>query len=134
MARDGVFFQRMAEVHPKWRTPALSLIGQAVWGAILTVSGRYDQLYTYVIFGMIVSYTLTVVGLFVLRWRRPDMPRPYRCTGYPWLPGIYLLLAGAWVLNTLFRRPHEALASGIIVLIGVPFYLYWKRTTRKATA
>lgn len=134
MARDGVFFQRMAEVHPKWRTPALSLIGQAVWGAILTVSGRYDQLYTYVIFGMIVSYTLTVVGLFVLRWRRPDIPRPYRCTGYPWLPGIYLLLAGAWVLNTLFRRPHEALASGIIVLIGVPFYLYWKRTTRKATA
>jgi len=132
MARDGVFFQRMAEVHPKWRTPALSLIGQAVWGAILTVSGRYDQLYTYVIFGMIVSYTLTVVGLFVLRWRRPDLPRPYRCTGYPWLPGIYLLLAGGWVLNTLLRRPHEALASGIIVLIGVPFYLYWKRTTRKA--
>jgi len=131
MARDGVFFQRMAEVHPKWRTPALSLIGQAVWGAILTLSGRYDQLYTYVIFGMIVSYTLTVVGLFVLRWRRPDLPRPYRCTGYPWLPGIYLLLAGGWVLNTLLRRPHEALASGIIVLIGVPFYLYWKRTTRK---
>jgi APA family basic amino acid/polyamine antiporter len=132
MACDGVFFQRMAEVHPKWRTPALSLIGQAVWGAVLTVSGRYDQLYTYVIFGMIVSYTLTVVGLFVLRWRRPEMPRPYRCTGYPWLPSIYLLLAGGWVLNTLFRRPHEALASGIIVLIGVPFYLYWKRTTRKA--
>ena len=121
----------MAEVHPKWRTPALSLIGQAVWGAILTVSGRYDQLYTYVIFGMVVSYTLTVVGLFVLRWRRPDMPRPYRCTGYPWLPAIYLLLAGSWVVNTLFRRPHEALASGIIVLVGVPFYLYWKRATRR---
>jgi len=131
MARDGVFFKRMAEVHPRWRTPALSLIGQAVWGAILTVSGRYDQLYTYVIFGMVVSYTLTVVGLFVLRWRRPDMPRPYRCTGYPWLPAIYLLLAGSWVVNTLFRRPHEALASGIIVLVGVPFYLYWKRATRR---
>jgi APA family basic amino acid/polyamine antiporter len=132
MARDGVFFQRMAEVHPKWRTPALSLIGQAVWACLLTVSGRYDQLYTYVIFGMVVSYTLTVVGLFVLRWRRPDMPRPYRCTGYPWLPAIYVLLAGGWVVNTLFRRPHEALASGIIVLVGVPFYLYWKRPTRKA--
>lgn len=134
MARDGVFFQRMAEVHPKWRTPALSLIGQAVWACLLTVSGRYDQLYTYVIFGMVVSYTLTVVGLFVLRWRRPDMPRPYRCTGYPWLPAIYVLLAGGWVVNTLFRRPHEALASGIIVLVGVPFYLYWKRPTRKAAS
>src|SRR5246127_5764803 len=67
MARDGVFFERMAQVHPKWRTPALSLIGQAVWASLLTISGRYDQLYTYVIFAMVVSYTLTVIGLFVLR-------------------------------------------------------------------
>ena len=57
MARDGAFFQKMAEVHPKWRTPAFSLIGQGIWGAILTVSGRYDQLYTYVMFGMVLSYT-----------------------------------------------------------------------------
>ena len=83
MARDGVFFQSMAKVHPKWRTPALSLIGQGVWAAILTVSGRYDQLYTYVMFGMVLSYTLTVVGMFILRWKRPEIPRPYRCTGYP---------------------------------------------------
>jgi len=132
MARDGVFFQRMAEVHPKWRTPALSLIGQAVWAALLTVSGRYDQLYTYVIFGMVVSYTLTVVGMFVLRWRRPDLDRPYRCTGYPWLPAIYVILAGGWVVNTLWQRPREAFASGIIVLLGVPGYLYWKRASRRA--
>jgi APA family basic amino acid/polyamine antiporter len=126
MAQDGVFFKRMAEVHPKWRTPALSLIGQAVWSCLLTVSGRYDQLYTYVIFGMILSYTLTVIGLFVLRWRRPEIPRPYRCTGYPWLPGIYVLLGTWWVLNTIWKRPMEALASGLIVLVGVPGYLYWK--------
>jgi APA family basic amino acid/polyamine antiporter len=130
MARDGVFFQRMAEVHPKWRTPALSLIGQAVWAGLLTLSGRYDQLYTYVIFGMVASYTLTVVGLFVLRSKRPDIERPYRCTGYPWLPAIYLILAGGWIVNTLFERPREALASGVIVLLGVPGYLYWKRAAR----
>ena len=65
---------------------ALSLIGQGLWALVLTVSGRYDQLYTYVIYGMVLSYTLTVIGLFVLRWKRPDVPRPYRCTGYPWLP------------------------------------------------
>ena len=111
MARDGVFFQRMAQVHPKWRTPALSLIGQAVWACLLTVSGRYDQLYTYVIYGMVLSYTLTVIGLFVLRRKRPELPRPYRCTGYPWLPAIYVLLGSWWTINTIVTRPKEALAG-----------------------
>jgi APA family basic amino acid/polyamine antiporter len=134
MAQDGVFFRKMAEVHPKWRTPALSLIGQGIWGAALTISGRYDQLYTYVIFGMVVSYMLTVVGLFVLRWTRPELDRPYRCAGYPWLPAIYVLLSGAWVTNTLLRRPHEAWASGVIVLLGIPGYLYWKRSSRNKQA
>src|SRR6266852_3390928 len=134
MARDGAFFQKMAEVHPKWRTPAFSLIGQGIWGAILTVSGRYDQLYTYVMFGMVLSYTMTVVGLFILRLRRPDIPRPYRCTGYPWLPAIYVLIGGAWTLNTFVTRPKESLAGTVIVLIGVPGYLYWKRMSRKAVA
>jgi APA family basic amino acid/polyamine antiporter len=133
MARDGAFFQKMAQVHPQWRTPAFSLIGQGIWGAILTVSGRYDQLYTYVMFGMVLSYTMTVIGLFILRWKRPDIPRPYRCTGYPWLPAIYVLIGGAWTLNTIVTRPMESLAGTVIVLIGVPGYLYWKRTSRRAT-
>ena len=108
MARDGAFFQKMAQVHPKWRTPAFSLIGQGVWGAVLTLSGSYEKLYTYVMFGMVLSYTMTVVGLFILRWRRPDTPRPYRCAGYPWLPGIYVLIGTAWTLNTIFTRPIQA--------------------------
>jgi APA family basic amino acid/polyamine antiporter len=131
MAQDGVFFKRMAQIHPKWRTPAFGLIGQGIWAALLTLSGRYDQLYTYVIFGMVLSYTLTVIGLFVLRWKRPDVPRPYRCTGYPWLPGIYVLIGAAWTLNTIITRPKEALAGAAIVLIGVPGYLYWKRSGQK---
>jgi len=134
MAQDGVFFKRMAVIHPKWRTPAFSLIGQGIWAAALTLSGRYDQLYTYVIFGMVLSYTLTVVGMFLLRWKRPDIPRPYRCTGYPWLPAIYVLIGAAWILNTIIRRPLEAFWSSAIVLIGVPGYLYWKRSNRKAVA
>jgi len=133
MAQDGVFFKRMAVIHPKWRTPAFSLIGQGVWAAVLTVSGRYDQLYTYVIFGMVLSYTLTVIGLFVLRWKRPDVPRPYRCTGYPWLPGIYVIVGVAWTLNTILTRPTEAFWGATIVLVGVPGYLYWKRTSPKTT-
>jgi len=131
MAQDGVFFKRMAVIHPKWRTPAFSLIGQGVWAAALTLSGRYDQLYTYVIYGMVLSYTLTVVAMFWLRWKRPEIPRPYRCTGYPWLPAIYVLIGVAWILNTTFRRPMESFWSMAIVLIGVPGYLYWKRSHRK---
>ncbi|MGB8913512.1 MAG: amino acid permease [Candidatus Sulfotelmatobacter sp.] len=132
MAQDGVFFQRMAVIHPKWRTPAFSLIGQGVWAALLTVSGRYDQLYTYVIYGMVLSYTLTVIGMFLLRWKRPEIPRPYRCTGYPWLPAIYVLVGAAWTLNTIITRPTEAFWGTAIVLIGVPGYLYWKRSNRKS--
>jgi APA family basic amino acid/polyamine antiporter len=131
MARDGVFFQKMAEVHPRWRTPAFSLIGQGLWGGLLVFTGRYDQLYTYVMFMMIVSYLAGVGALFVLRRKRPDRPRPYRCTGYPWLPALYLVIAGLWAANTL-ERPKEALAGVVIVLIGVPGYIYWKRGSRKA--
>jgi APA family basic amino acid/polyamine antiporter len=134
MAQDGVFFKRMAVIHPKWRTPAFSLIGQGIWAAILTLSGRYDWLYTYVIFGMMLSYALTVVAMFVLRWKRPDAERPYRCTGYPFIPAIYLLVATAWILNTVITRPSEVAGSAIIVLIGVPFYLFWKRSNRQPTA
>src|SRR5437868_7457334 len=130
MAPDGVSFTRMAQVPPKWRTPAFGLVGLGIWAALLAVSGRYDQLYTYVIYGMVLSYTLTVIGLFILRWKRPDIPRPYRCTGYPWLPGIYVLIGTAWTLNTIITRPKEALAGTIIVLMGVPGYLYWKHTGR----
>ena len=132
MAQDGVFFKRMAVVHPKWRTPAFSLIGQGIWAALLTLSGRYDQLYTYVIFGMLLSYTLTVIGLFILRRKRPDLPRPYRCTGYPWLPAIYILIAGAWTINTIVTRPKESVAGMLIMLAGVPGFLYWRWSNRKS--
>lgn len=134
MAQDGVFFRRMAVIHPKWRTPAFSLIGQGLWAAVLTMSGRYDQLYTYVIFGMVLSYTLTVIGLFVLRWKKPDIPRPYRCTGYPWLPAIYILVGVTWTLNTIIQRPTEAFWGAVIVAAGIPGYLFWKRNSRKIVA
>src|SRR6202051_2073837 len=134
MAQDGVFFRRMAVIHPKWRTPAFSLIGQGIWAAVLTMSGRYDQLYTYVIFGMVLSSPLTVIGLFILRWKRPDIPRPYRCTGYPWLPAIYVLVGVAWTLNTIIQRPTEAFWGALIVAVGIPGYLYWKRMNRVKAA
>jgi APA family basic amino acid/polyamine antiporter len=134
MAQDGVFFKRMAVIHPKWRTPAFSLIGQGLLAAGLTLTGGYDKLYTYVIYGMVLSYTLTVIAMFWLRWKRPEIPRPYRCTGYPWLPGFYVLIGIAWTINTIITKPIEAFWGTAIILLGVPGYLYWKRNNRKAAA
>src|SRR2546426_3820137 len=120
MAQDGVFFKSMARIHPKWRTPALGLIGQGIWAGLLALSGRYDQLYTYVIFGMVLSYAMTVIGLFILRWKRPDIPRPYRCTGYPWLPGFYVLIGVAWALNNIVTPPTPAVLGATIFFFGPP--------------
>ncbi len=127
MAQDGVFFERMARVHPKFRTPAFSLIAQGVWSAILAIIGLYDQLLTYAIFMMIVSYVATVGALFVLRRKLPNHSRPYRCTGYPVLPAIYILLTSIWTVNTIVARPKESLGGLMLVLIGIPGYFYWSR-------
>ncbi len=134
MAQDRVFFRALARVHPRWHTPALSLIMQAVWAAVLALSGRYDQLFTYVMFMMVLSYVATVAAVFVLRWKHPDAPRPYRCTGYPWLPALYLLLGSVWALNAAWQRPREALAGLIIVLLGLPGYMYWRWSATRALA
>jgi len=133
MAEDGVFFKRLAKVNPRWHTPVASLVLQGIWSSALALSGKYDQLFTYVMFMMVLSYVLTVVALFVLRRKLPNAERPYRCTGYPWLPALYVALGGIWAINALWARPMEALAGIIIVLVGVPFYLYWRREKKAST-
>ena len=131
MAADGIFFKALARVHPRWRTPAFSLALQAIWSSLLALSGGYNQLFTYVMLMMVLSYVLTVIAVFVLRRRMPEHERPYRCAGYPWGPALYLVLAGIWGLNAVVQRPRETLAGVGIVLIGIPFYLYWRSQKRK---
>jgi len=131
MAEDGVFFRALARVSPRWRTPVASLVLQGVWSAALALSGRYDQLFTYVMFMMVLSYLLTVLAVFVLRRKMPDAHRPYRCTGYPWLPALYVIITGAWAVNALVEKTGEALAGIAIVLVGVPLYFYWKSQKQK---
>ena len=133
MAEDGIFFHALAKVHPRWHTPVMSLVLQAIWAGVLALSGKYDELFTYVMFMMVLSYVLTVVGLFVLRRKKPDVPRPYRCTGYPVLPAIYVVLGSLWAINAAVEKRKETLVGTAIVLLGVPFYLWWKRQ-RKADA
>ncbi|HLW52443.1 MAG TPA: amino acid permease [Candidatus Angelobacter sp.] len=131
MAEDGIFFKALARVHPRWHTPVWSLVLQGIWAGALALSGTYSDLISYVIFMMVLSYVLSVAALFILRRKMPDAPRPYRCPGYPWLPGLYLVLGGAWAINALFEKPKDALFGIIIVLVGVPFYFYWRRQKRQ---
>ncbi|HWS95535.1 MAG TPA: amino acid permease, partial [Candidatus Methylomirabilis sp.] len=131
MARDGAFFHAMGRVHPRYRTPAFSLIALGAWSIVLALSGSYDQLYTYVMFMMVLSYVAAVAALFVLRRKRPDVARPYLCTGYPYLPALYLLMAGAWALNSVYSRPKETLVGIGIVFLGAPFYAFWRWQLRR---
>jgi APA family basic amino acid/polyamine antiporter len=134
MAEDGIFFHALAKVHPRWHTPVMSLVLQAIWASVLALSGKYDELFTYVMFMMVLSYVLTVVGLFILRRTKPDLPRPYRCTGYPWMPGIYVVLGSLWAINAAVEKKKETLVGTAIVLLGVPFYFYWKKQRRSDAA
>jgi basic amino acid/polyamine antiporter, APA family len=126
MAEDGIFFHALARVHPRWHTPVWSLVVQAIWAAALALSGTYNDLISYVIFMMVLSYVMGVVALFILRRKLPNAERPYRCAGYPWLPALYVVLASAWAINTVITTPKDALAGIGIVLMGVPFYFYWR--------
>jgi APA family basic amino acid/polyamine antiporter len=85
-------------------------------------------------FMMVLSYVMTVAGLFVLRRTMPHAERPYRCAGYPWLPGLYVVLGGAWAFNALWQKPKDALIGIAIVLVGAPFYFYWRKQKKIAAA
>lgn len=130
MALDGLFFKAVGRLDPKRHTPVVSLVLQCVWSCILTMSGRYSDLLDYVIFAVLVFYILTIAGVFVLRVKRPDMERPYRAFGYPVLPAIYILAAGAIEVLLLFYKPNFTWPGLIIVLLGIPAY-YWMRAGRK---
>ncbi|MDM7924712.1 MAG: amino acid permease [bacterium] len=122
MARDGVFFSRLADVHPRFRTPHVSILVQAVWACLLTLSGRFDQLFTYVIFAAWIFYGLTASAVFVLRRKRPDAARPVRTWGYPVVPAAFILVAAAFVINTLVSDPRDSLMGLCIVCLGLPVY------------
>lgn len=127
MAQDGLFFRGLAEVDPRYRTPARCLIAQGVWSVLLTLSGKYDQLYTYVVFVVTLMHVATGVAVFVLRRKQPLTPRPYRVWGYPVVPALFVLASAVLVANTLRERPVESLWGLGILLLGLPAYAYWRR-------
>jgi APA family basic amino acid/polyamine antiporter len=129
MIRDGLFFKSVGKLHPRSKTPVAGLLVQAAWTVVLCVSGSYSQLLDYIIFAVLVFYILTIVGLFVLRVKQPNVERPYKALGYPVLPGLYILMA-AWICIVLLRyKPQYTWPGLVLVLLGIPVYLFWSKRT-----
>jgi len=127
MAEDKLFFRWCAAVHPRFRTPHLSLVVQALWSVLLVSLARYDQLFTFTVFAAWIFYALTAFAVIILRRTMPDLARPYRVFAYPWVPILFVVAAGWLVVNTVIQRPVEAGWGCVIVALGVPVYWIWRR-------
>jgi len=127
MARDGLFFRSLARIDPRSRVPARSLWAQSLWAILLTLSGTYEQLFTYVTFVVVLFQVAAGIALFVLRRRRPTLPRPYRAWGYPVVPALFVLASLLLVGNTLAERPIESIAGLGLLALGLPAYAFWRR-------
>ncbi len=125
-ARDGLFFEKFGYVHPRFETPAVSILGQGIWSALLALSGSYEVLFSYSTFTFWIFYAMTVAGVIVLRRRRPDLPRPYKMWGYPVTPLIFVGVAAWFVGNTLISRPGPSLVGIGMIASGVPAYYAWR--------
>ena len=131
MSRDGLFFKSVGKLHPRYKTPAAGLLVQAAWATVLCVSGSYGQLLDYIIFAVLVFYILTIVGLFVLRRKRPDAPRPYKALGYPVLPALYIAMATCICVVLLRYKPQYTWPGLVLVLLGIPVYLFWSHREKQ---
>jgi basic amino acid/polyamine antiporter, APA family len=128
-----MFFHRAAAVHPRYKTPAVSIVAQTTWASLLVLSAKADQLINYTGFAIWLFSGLAVAALFVLRRREPNAERPFRTWGYPIVPGLYALVALIVVVNGLVRDPGPTGAGTAIILAGIPVYvLFRRRYTRSA--
>jgi len=133
MSQDGLFFKSVGKLSEKYKTPSAGLFVQACWTALLCVSGSYSQLLDYIIFAVLVFYILTILGLFVLRVKQPEASRPYKALGYPVLPALYIVMA-SWICIVLLRyKPQYTWPGLVLVLLGIPVYLFWSRRSEART-
>ncbi len=126
MAKDGVFFKQAGMLNKK-DVPGFALVIQAFWASALCLSGTYGQLLDYCTFSSLLFYVVTIIGLFILRKKQPDTPRPYKAFGYPVLPALYVLIAGAICVVLLWVKPETCGWGLAIVLLGIPVYYLWKK-------
>jgi basic amino acid/polyamine antiporter, APA family len=131
MARDGYFFRPVANVHPRFATPGISILAMSGWAALLVLSGRYEQLFTYVIFASWILYGMTTAAVIVLRRRNPALERPYRTLGYPIVPVLFVLVAVGLVFSTVLSSPRESGMGLVIIAFGLPFYFHWNKQAHR---
>jgi APA family basic amino acid/polyamine antiporter len=131
MARDGVFFKRLTRVHPTFGTPTSAILLQAMWACLLIVTGTFGTLFTYVSVIITLFSALTVGSVIVLRWKRPDLNRPYKLWGYPIVP-ILFIFAHLWIVwGSVIEKPRDSLMGVFIVALGIPAYLIWRNRVEK---
>ncbi len=133
MAKDKLFFQGMGTVHPQYKTPTTSLVVQCTWASILTLTGTYDQLFTYVIFASWIFYALGAAGIFIMRKKMPNANRAYRVPGYPVVPILFVIVATWFVFNTIVEQTADSMVGLLLLVAGLPFYLYWERKMKETT-
>jgi APA family basic amino acid/polyamine antiporter len=131
MARDGIFFERLAAIHPRFETPAFAIVAIAAWSILLAATGTFEQLLTYVVFTGWVFYALGALSIFAYRRRAPNAVRPFRVPGYPVTPVLFVLSAALLVLNTIVTQPGRAGAGIGVVLLGAPAFLIWRSRARR---
>lgn len=127
MARDGLFFKKVGRIHPRYRTPSFSILLQALWASLLALTGTFEQLFTFAMFAGILFWVLAAAAIFTLRKKQPDLPRPYKTWGYPFVPLIFIIALGGVLVNTLIKKPVESLTGLVLMAIGIPVYFMWKR-------
>jgi len=125
MARDGLFFKKVGDIHPRFKTPGFSIVLQTIWASFLALTGTFEQLFTFAMFAGILFWVLAACAIFTLRKKRPDLPRPYKAWGYPVVPMIFIVALSGILLNTLIRKPVESLSGVVLMIAGIPVYYLW---------
>ena len=126
MSEDAPVFRWMARIHPRYHTPTASIVTLGLWSMVLVLSGSYEQLFQYSVFSSFIFHVITGLALFRLRREQPDVPRPYRVVGYPWVPALFVAAMTGLVVNTLYERPVQSLLGVGLVALGVPVFR-WRR-------
>lgn len=127
MAEDGSFFRSMAYIHPRYRVPSKALLGQAVWSALLCLSGTFQALYEYVVFALVIFFALTGLAVIILRIKQPERKRPYKVWGYPVLPVLFILVNTAVFINIVVAQPVKSAIGLAMLVVGFPAFLYWRK-------
>jgi APA family basic amino acid/polyamine antiporter len=132
MAQDRCFFKSMRFVHPRYSVPTKAIVWQGIWSSLLCLSGTYQDLFEYVVFALVIFWAATGLAVIILRFKQPETSRPYKAWGYPILPILFVLINIGVFLNTIWAQPLQSLIGLIILIAGIPAFLYWQSKDKSA--